>query len=340
MPRQAKSAAHPAKSPSCPPLAPGAVREVVLLAFEGVEAIDVASPASAFSKASLLVPGAYRVRIASPRGGTIATSAGFGLADTLPLHAVRGPIDTLVVAGGEEDALRRAIFDDGAGRWLAETAPHARRVASVCTGAFVLAAAGLLEQREATTHANACELLAQLCPGTRVQRDRIYVRDGALWTSAGVTTGLDLALALIEDDLGRATAMQIARDLALFLLRPGSAPQHSPALQAQADASARMRELMAWVQGHLTHDLSVEALAQRAHMSPRNFARAFAAQAHCTPARFVAQARAQQAATLLRQTDWPQDKVAQRSGFGSVDAMARAVRQHLGQGLAQLREAR
>lgn len=211
-------------------------------------------------------------------------------------------------------------------------------MASVCTGAFVLAAAGLLEQREATTHANACELLAQLCPGTRVQRDRIYVRDGALWTSAGVTTGLDLALALIEDDLGRATAMQIARDLALFLLRPGSAPQHSPALQAQTDASARLRELMAWVQGHLTHDLSVEALAQQAHMSPRNFARAFAAQARCPPARFVALARAQQAATLPRQTDWSQDKVAQRSGFGSVDAMARAVRQHLGQGLAQLRE--
>lgn len=316
------------------------MREVVLLAFEGVEAIDVASPASAFSKASLRVPGAYRVRIASPRGGTVATSAGFALADTLPLHAIQGLIDTLVVAGGEEDALRRAIFDEGAGHWLAEAAPHARRVASVCTGAFVLAAAGLLEQREATTHANACELLAQLCPGTRVQRDRIYVRDGALWTSAGVTTGLDLALALIEDDLGRATAMQIARDLALFLLRPGSAPQHSPALQAQADASARMRELMAWVQGHLTHDLSVEALAQRAHMSPRNFARAFAAQAHCTPARFVAQARAQQAATLLRQTDWPQDKVAQRSGFGSVDAMARTVRQHLGRDLAQLRGAR
>lgn len=340
MPRQAKSAAHPANSHADPPPPPGAVREVVLLAFDGVEAIDVASPASAFSKAALHVPGAYRVRIASPRGGTVATSAGFALADTLPLHAVQGPIDTLVVAGGEEDALRRAIFDDGAGRWLAETAPHARRVASVCTGAFVLAAAGLLEQREATTHANACDLLAQLCPGTRVQRDRIYVRDGALWTSAGVTTGLDLALALIEDDLGRATAMQIARDLAVFLLRPGSAPQHSPALQAQADASARMRELMAWVQGHLTHDLSVDALAQRAHMSPRNFARAFAAQARCTPARFVAQARAQQAATLLRQTDWPQDKVAQRSGFGSVDAMARAVRQHLGQGLAQLRAAR
>lgn len=338
MPRQAKTTAHPANpAPASPPAA--GTREVVVLAFEGVEAIDVAAPASAFSKASLHRPGAYRVRVASPRGGAVATSAGFALADTLPLHAVQGPIDTLVVAGGEEDALRRAIFDDGAGQWIAQVAPRTRRVASVCTGAFVLAAAGLLEQRDATTHANACDLLAQLCPGARVQRDRIYVRDGAVWTSAGVTTGLDLALALIEDDLGRAAAMQIARDLAVFLLRPGSAPQLSPALLAQADASARLRELMAWIQGHLAHDLSVEALARRAHMSPRNFARAFAAQARCTPARFVALARAQQAAALLRQTDWPQDKVAQRSGFGSVDAMARAVRQHLGQSLAQLRGA-
>lgn len=332
MPRQAKSTALSANPPT-----PGAPREVLLLAFEGVEAMDVAAPASAFSKAALHVPGAYRVRTASPHGGTVATSAGFALADTLPLSAVQGPIDTLVVAGGEEDALRRAIFDDGAGRWLAAAAPQARRVASVCTGAFVLAAAGLLEQREATTHANACDLLAQLCPGTRVQRDRIYVRDGAVWTSAGVTTGLDLALALIEDDLGRAVAMQVARDLAVFVLRPGGTPQFSPALQAQADATVRLRELMAWIQGHLAHDLSVQALAQRVHMSPRNFARAFAAQARCTPARFVALARAQQAAALLRQTDWPQDKVAQRSGFGSVDAMARAVRQHLGQPLAQLR---
>ena len=287
MPHQAKTTAHPANPTSAPPPAPG-TREVVLLAFEGVEAIDVAAPASAFSKASLHTPGAYRVRLATPRGGAVATSAGFALADTLPLHAVEGPIDTLVVAGGEEDALRRAIFDDGAGQWIAGMAPRTRRVASVCTGAFVLAAAGLLEQREATTHAHACDLLAQLCPGARVRRDRIYVRDGAVWTSAGVTTGLDLALALIEDDLGRAAAMQVARDLAVFLLRPGSAPQLSPALLAQADASARLRELMAWIQGHLAHDLSVDALARRAHMSPRNFARAFAAQAHCTPARFVA----------------------------------------------------
>lgn len=332
MPHHAKSTAHPANPPASAPC-----REVVLLAFEGVEAIDIAAPASAFSKASLCAPDAYRVRIASPRGGAVGTSAGFAVADTLPMHAVDGPIDTLIVAGGEEDALRRAIYGEGVGDWLAAAAQRSRRVASVCTGAFALAAAGLLEQREVTTHTNACDLLAQLCPGARVRRDRVFVRDGALWTSAGVTTGLDLALALIEDDLGRTTAMQIARDLAVFMLRAGTSPQRSPALQAQADASARMRDLMAWVQGHLTQDLSVDALAQRAHMSSRNFARAFVAQAHCTPARFVALARAQQAAALLRQTDWPHEKIAARSGFGSVDAMARAVQLHLGQRLAQLR---
>lgn len=319
MPQPARSAAVPAKPQRAP-------REVVVLAFDGVEALDVAAPASAFSKAALHVPGAYRVRVASPLGGAVATSAGFALADTLALQALAGPIDTVVVAGGEEAALRRAIFDDGVGRWLAATAPHTRRVASVCTGAFVLAAAGLLDQRDATTHANACDLLAHWSPGTRVQRDRVYVRDGAVWTSAGVTTGLDLALALIEDDLGRPAAMQVARDLAVYVLRPGGAPQRSPALEAQAEASARLRELMAWIPAHLTADLSVQALAQRVHMSPRNFARAFAAQAHCTPARFVAQLRAEHAAALLHQTGWPRDKVARRSGFGSVDAMARALR--------------
>ncbi|MBL7090552.1 DJ-1/PfpI family protein [Acidovorax sp.] len=330
----AKSAAVPATLTGA-----GPCRDVVLLAFEGVEAIDIAAPASAFSKAALAVPGTYRVHMASPRGGAVGTNAGFALANTLPMHSVSGPIDTLIVAGGEEDALRRAIYEDGVGRWLAQAAQRSRRVASVCTGAFALAAAGLLEGCQVTTHTNACDLLAQLCPGAQVQRDRIFVRDGALWTSAGVTTGLDMALALIEEDLGRAAAMQIARDLAVFTLRSDTAPQLSPALLAQADASARLRELMAWIQGHLTHDLSVDALAQRAHMSPRNFARTFAEQAHCPPARFVAQVRAQHAAALLRQTDWPQEKIAARSGFGSVDAMVRAMQQHLGIAPGQCRAA-
>jgi transcriptional regulator GlxA family with amidase domain len=305
-------------------------REVVLVVFDGVEAIDVAAPASAFSKAAELVPGAYRVSIASPGGGDVATNSGLTLAGTHTLQSLLGPIDTLIIAGGDEAALRAAILEQGAGAWVAEVAPRVRRVASVCTGAFALAAAGLLDDRQSTTHWNTCDLLQTLCPKTRVQRDRIYVRDGPVWTSAGVTTGLDLALALIEADLGRPTAVQIARNLALFMVRGGVQPQVSPALAAQAEASSRLRELVAWIMGHLAEDLSVDALAERARMSPRNFARAFAAQTGSTPARFVAQARVDHAAGLLLQTDWRQDKVASRSGFGSVDAFQRAFRKQLG----------
>lgn len=302
-------------------------RDIVLVVFDGVEALDVAAPASAFGKASELVPGAYRVILASPRGGRITSNSGFAIADTHVLDACQGSIDTLVVAGGDEAALRTAILEEGVGTWIASAAPRIRRVASICTGAFALAAAGLLDQRSATTHWNACALLQTLSPRTAVQHDRIFVQDGPVWTSAGVTTGLDLTLALIEADLGRSIAMQIARNLALFVLRGETQPQISPALQAQADASTRLRELLAWISGHLDQDHSVQALAERMCMSPRSFARVFAAETGTTPARFVTQARLNHASTLLRQTDWPQDKVAHRSGFGSVDAMARAFRQ-------------
>lgn len=325
MPHKDKSTASSANT------APGATpRQVLLLAFEGVEVLDVAGPASVFAKAAEFVPGSYRMATVSPAGGTVRTNSILALADTVALAQWSGPIDTLIVAGGDEAALRDALLAQGVGQWVAAQAPQVRRLASVCTGAFALAGAGLLNGRQSTTHWNACELLQTLCPQTQVLQDRIFVRDGAVWTSAGVTTGMDLALALVEDDLGRAVAVRIARNLALLSLRGGHQPQLSPLLLAQADASKRLRELLAWVQGHLEEDLSVEALAARAAMSPRNFARAFAAQTGLTPARFVTQARCDQAAALLRQTDWPMDKVAARSGFASVDSLQRAVQARFG----------
>jgi transcriptional regulator GlxA family with amidase domain len=251
------------------------------------------------------------------------------LASTRTLQQSPTAIDTLIVAGGDEPAVRAAVVDHGVGAWLAETAPRVRRVASVCSGAFALAAAGLLDGREATTHWRVCDLLQTLRPQVRVQRERIYVRDGPVWTSAGVTTGIELALALVEDDLGHQVSMDIARTLALPMLRGGEQPQLSQTLQVQAAASHRLRELVAWVGTHLQQDLSVEALALRVQMSPRHFARAFAAEIGCTPARFVEQARVAAAAQLLRKTLWTQDKIAHRSGFRSVDAMQRAfARQH------------
>jgi len=305
-------------------------KNVVVVVFDGVEAIDVAGPASVFSKAEQLHPGTYRLWFGSPGAQTVQTNAGLCIAGAQPLGQLPRNIDTLIVAGGEEQGVRAAIGELGVARWLAQAAPQARRVASVCTGAFALAAAGLLDGRSATTHWSTCELLQTLRPKVRVLHDRIYVRDGPVWTSAGVTTGIELALALVEDDLGKATAMDIARTLALPLLRGAEQPQLSPTLQAQSEVGHRLRELLAWIPTHLRDDLSVRALAQRAHMSDRHFARAFAAETGSTPALYVLKARVAAACDLLRRTNWPQQKVADRSGFGSVDAMQRAFERERG----------
>ena len=200
---------------------------MVLVAFDGVEAIDIAGPASVFSKAEQLHPGSYRLHIASPAGGTVLTNGGLSLAGTHTLQQLPRAIDTLIVAGGDEPAVRAAIVEQTHRAVAAQVAPRPRRMASVCSGAFALAAAGLLDGREATTHWRACDQLQALRPQVRVQRERIYVRDGAVWTSAGVATGIELALALVEDDLGHAVAMDIARTLALPMLRGAEQPQLS-----------------------------------------------------------------------------------------------------------------
>ncbi|ARN19879.1 GlxA family transcriptional regulator [Piscinibacter gummiphilus] len=306
-----------------------ATADVVLLAFDGVEVIDVAGPASVFSKAEALHPGRYRLHVASPAGGPVATNSGLSLGDTRALAALPAAVDTIIVAGGDEPAMRSAIVDQGVARWLRQAAPRARRMASVCSGAFALAAAGLLDGREATTHWRVCDLLQALRPQATVLRERIYVRDGPVWTSAGVTTGIELALALVEEDLGHDLAMDIARTLALPMLRGADQPQLSAALEAQAGASHRLRDLLAWIDTNLDADLSVDALAERVSMSPRHFARAFVAETGSTPARFVADARVTAASRLLDDSGWPQERIASRCGFGSVDALQRAfARRH------------
>jgi transcriptional regulator GlxA family with amidase domain len=321
-------------------------RHIVIVAFDGVEAIDVTGPASTFAKASLAVPGAYRLTVASPQGGNVRTSAGLAIADTTPLNSLVSAfgrhvddIDTVIVAGGEEDALRRAVLEDGAAQWVAAIAPRVRRVASVCTGAFVLMAAGLLDARESTTHWRACDLLASMCAATDVQHDRVFVRDGKVWTSGGVTTGIDMALGMIEADHGRALAMDIARDLALFVLRGGAESQVSRSLTLQQGATSPVRDVIAWIESHLDADLSVDALAAVARMSPRNFSRAFSRDTGVSPARYVTRARVHFANSLLRQTAWPQERIAQRSGFRSVDALQRAFREVFGVPMSQYRRA-
>lgn len=303
----------------------GRGRSVVVVAFEGCEPLDVVGPAEVFESAARLRPGAYEVRVAAPGGGPVTTSPSLRLVAD-PLHEVATPLDTLVVAGGRR--ARRAgpeLVDE-----VARLAGGARRVASVCTGAFVLAAAGLLEGRRATTHWSAVGRLAAEHAGVQVEADPIYVRDGRVWTSAGVTTGIDLALALVAEDLGEELAAEIAKWLVMFVRRPGGQSQFSIALSTPPASSAPLRDLQGWLADHLTEDLSVAALAERAGMSPRHFARRFRDELGTTPAAHVEALRVEAAKRELASGRATLAVVARRCGFASPATLHRAFRRATG----------
>ena len=309
-------------------------RRVVVVAFPGVQPLDAVGPAEVFHTAARLRPGAYEVTIAAPEREPLAASA-VSLMPDAALGSLRGPVDTLVVAGGL--GVRLLEHDEAFLGVLRRVAGRSRRTAGVCTGAFLLAAAGLLEGRRATTHWASCGLLADRYPGVTVDPDPIFVRDGDLYTSAGVTAGMDLALALVEEDLGHEVALETARWLVLFVKRPGGQAQFSAQLTAQTAERRPLRELQAWMADHLDSDLSVPALSARAHMSERNFARAFAREVGMTPAAYVEAARVESARNALEAGEAPVDVVARRSGFGTVETMRRAFHRRLGVGPADYR---
>jgi transcriptional regulator GlxA family with amidase domain len=244
---------------------------------------------------------------------------------------------TILVAGGA--GMRRAGPDDPAIAWLREAAPRAQRVASVCTGAFALATAGLLDGRRATTHWAYCRALARDHPGVTVDPEPIYIRDGDVWTSAGVTAGMDLALALVEEDLGSAVALEAARWLVLFLKRPGGQAQFSAGLAMQLASAVRapLRELQAWIADHLDADLSVGALAARACLSERHFARAWRAETGLTPAAYVEALRVERARTLL-EDGAAVETAARAAGFTSAEVLRRVFHRRLGVGPAAYRD--
>ncbi|MHA7602214.1 GlxA family transcriptional regulator [Alicycliphilus sp. T452] len=310
-------------------------RVVVLLAFDGFLSLDVSGPWEVFSKASRLAAAngerpAYRLVLASPHGGTIQASSGLRWADSTAVADIRGSIDTILVAGGAISAFE----PDGSAAsllpWLRRKVQTVRRMGSVCTGAFALAAAGLLDGRRATTHWNACTHLASQYPKVRVEPDAIYVADPPFYCSAGITAAIDLSLALVEEDLGQPVALSVARDLVVYLRRPGGQSQFSAGLQAQMQASDRFRDLIMWMVEHPGNDLSVAALAERMAMSERHFARQFRMETGKTPARFVEALRLEHAKSRLEQTSWPLERIAQRAGFGSVDSLQRSLRRHAG----------
>lgn len=293
-----------------------------MLAFPAVQLLDVTGPLQVFASTNDLVGGRppYAVRIVA-RHGIVSASAGLALtAAPLAAHDA-APVDTLIVAGGQ--GVDAAAADPVLVDWVRARAGRARRVASVCTGAFLLAATGVLDGRRAVTHWSFCAELARRYPAVRVEPDPIFVRDGAVWTSAGVTAGIDLALALVEQDLGRDVAMAVARYLVVFLKRPGGQAQFSATLSLQA-GEERFGELHRWMTANLTADLSLPALAIRAGMSERGFSRHYTATTGTTPARAVELLKVEAARQLLSDSALPVKRVAQRCGFGSEETMRRS----------------
>jgi transcriptional regulator GlxA family with amidase domain len=283
-----------------------------------------------FASANDLVVGAggrqpYVLRLVSQGGEPVTATAGIALA-ARPLTRAGLSLDTLLVPGGQgvDAAAENPVLID----WVRKRAAKARRVASVCTGAFVLAAAGLLDGRRATTHWDYCRKLAQRFPAVRVEPDPIFVRDGPIWTSAGVTAGIDLALALVEEDLGRTVALAVARYLVVFLKRPGGQAQFSAALALQA-AEDTFGALHKWINAHLADDLSLSALADQAGMSERSFSRHYAEATGQTPARAIERLRVEAARRLLSETRTPVKRISQRCGFGSEETMRRSFRRLL-----------
>jgi len=304
------------------------VRRVVIAVFPRVQTLDVFGPAEVFSTATQLNGGDdYEVEVVSARPGPLPTSS-VALHPDLTLDECRGPIDTLLVAGGRgvDDATR----DERLVAWLTAAAKRSRRVTSVCTGAFLLARAGLLDGRRATTHWASCRELSRRHPEVEVETDPIFVRDGNVITSAGVTAGMDLALSLVEEDLGRELALETARWLVLFLKRPGGQAQFSAQLAAQMADREPLRDLQHWLPDHLGEDLSVPSLARRACMSERNFARAFRDETGMTPAAYVEVARVESARIALETGDLPVETIAHQAGFGTVETMRRAFRRRVG----------
>ena len=306
-------------------------RKVVVVAFDDVQSLDVTGPVEVLTRGGQLAGDPYDVEVVGPTAGPLRTSSGLTLQVGRALADVHERrIDTLVVAGG--DGTGRALADRDLVAAIRRVASRARRVTSVCSGAFLLAEAGLLDGRRATTHWDACELLARRYPAVEVDPEPIFVRDGHVATSAGVTAGMDLALALVEEDHGAEVALATARRLVMYVQRPGGQAQFSAPLRAQAAGAAARRpvqEVQRLVLADPVGDWSVEVLAARASMSPRHFARAFAAEVGRTPARWVEGVRVEAARLLLETTDRPVEAVAAACGFGSAETLRRAFLRHL-----------
>ncbi|MCP2341351.1 GlxA family transcriptional regulator [Actinomadura rupiterrae] len=322
----------PHRAAEAPRRGGSAPHRVVIAVFPDVDLLDVTGPAEVFALANREMPEAgtrYDVRLAGPGSGLVRTSAGVRLATDLTLDEVGADVDTLVVPGAVDGA-GAPVIDPGLVAWIEGTARHARRVASVCVGAHLLAAAGLLSGRTATTHWATADRLAADHPDVTVDPDPIYVRSGDVWTGAGISACMDLSLALVAEDHGERVALDVARQLVMYLKRQGGQSQFSVPLW-QAPAERRdIDELRAWIAANPAADLSAAALAERMCLSERHFSRVFRTETGATPAAFVEAVRVEAARRLLEGTDEPLGRVAASSGLGSPETLHRVFRRRLG----------
>mgnify|MGYP003482537190 FL=1 len=307
-------------------------RTIALLGFDGVAALDITGPYEVFSIPSYLAQDRtmppYRIVLLANQAGPVRSASGLSLIADASWRDFHDKVDTLLVCGGPDMASLQS--DQKLLAWLRTMGRHTRRIGSICTGAFLLAEAGLLNNRRATTHWREVARLAQEYQSITVEPDAIYVKDSHVYTSAGITAGMDLALALVEEDLGRDIALAVARMLVLFLKRPGGQSQFSTQLQAQAVEGQRLADLLSWLTHHHHTPLTVEDMASRAGMSPRTFARVFVSETGDTPALYLEKLRLEHAVRLLETTGTSLDITAQECGFTGREQLRRAFQRHKG----------
>ncbi|MGV6888535.1 GlxA family transcriptional regulator [Rhodophyticola sp. SM2404] len=299
-------------------------KTVLFVVFPNVKLLDLAGPMQVFADTTLRSTQVYDIVVASFDGGTVSSDAHLPV-ETVVLSKLRNlDIDTLIVAGGPGAfaASENANFRDE----VQHLAAQSRRVGSVCTGAFILAKAGLLDGRRVVTHWEYCDLFHDSFDEARVEEDAIFIKDGNIWTSAGVTAGIDMSLAMVTEDVGRKAALEVAQSLVCYLVRPGGQSQFSTTLKHQYQTSSgRFDELNAWIADNLTAPLSVDDLANQAAMSPRHFARLYTAQTGATPAKAVEAIRLKAACLLLEETDMPLGMIVKQCGFADSERLRRAM---------------
>ncbi|TFW33118.1 GlxA family transcriptional regulator [Massilia horti] len=303
---------------------------VALLVFDGIQILDVTGPAAVFAAANDAAGSqCYRVHILSAQGGPITSNSGVVL-HTEPLCGLAaGTVDTVLIVGGDKEGLKAVTQNEEVRAWMVQASAGARRYGSICTGAFVLAAFGLVRGKRVATHWEATAVLGRRYPDLEVDANALYVEDGRVWTSAGVTTGIDMCLALVARDLGDRVANAIAKRLVLYARRPGYQSQFSPVLAAQARANSAFSALLDWILAHIAERLDVARLAERAGMSPRNFHRRFAEAVGETPARFVETLRLDYARHLL-EAKTSLKEIAAKTGFANQAQFSKAFVRRFG----------